>query len=260
MAENRRKRRTFLSVQHKNAIAEELNRGMSVKYLARQYGVSRDVIHNICRENEHLKGLGKRGCHSSKHKNRRRSSNEEVEDRLYKWIQDQKAVGKELTDPLIQEKAIELCGEQEGSSLTGDKGWLAEFKSRYNVGAVRVRRAETSTREETEERLTDVSKENYDEEEVDEYGIYDEAPARRFDENESIRENEQEEEINEEIQEGEEDEDEATEADKSQLSLTTRKKTDLNMLNEIIKKYAHNNQAVLIMGEAIINILYNNMA
>lgn len=255
MADNRRKRRTFLSVQHKNAIVEELNRGISVKYLARQYGVSRDIIHSICRENEHLRGLGKRRGHSSKHKNRR-SSNEEVEDRLYTWIQDQQAIGKELTDPLIQEKVIELCGEQEGSSLTGDKGWLAEFKSRYKVGAVRERRAETTSREEIEERITDVSNENYDEEEVDEYGIYDEDPVRRFDEDDGIPENEQEEERNEEE---EDDENEATEADKSQLSFVTRKKADLNMLREIIKRYAYNNEAVLIMGEAIISILYNYM-
>ncbi|XP_068986671.1 jerky protein homolog-like, partial [Bombus flavifrons] len=268
MAESRKKRRTFLSVQHKNAIVEELNKGISVKYLARQYGVSRDVIHSICRENEHLTGLGKRGGHSSKHKSRRRSSNEVVEDRLYRWIQNQQAVGKELTDPLIQEKAIELCGEQEGSSLTGDKGWLAEFKIRYKVGPVRVRRTETTTREETEERLTDVSNENYNEEEIDEYGIYDEDPVRRLDEDESIRENEQEEDINDETREEEdindetreeEDENEAAEADKSQLSLIARRRTDLNMLREIIKKYAYNNQAVLIMGEAIINILHNNI-
>lgn len=260
MSENRRKRRTFLSVQHKNEIVEELKRGMSVKYLARQYGVSRDVIHSICRENEHLIRLRKRRGHSSKHKNRRRSLNEEVEDCLYAWILDQQAIGAELTDPLIQEKAIELYGEQEGSSLTGDKRWLAEFKSRYKVGAVRVRRAETASREEIEERIRDVSNENYNEEEVDEYDIYDEDPVGRFDDDEGIPENEQEEEISEEINEGEEDENEAAETDKSELSLITRKKTDLNLLREIIRKYAHNNRAVLVMGEAIINILYNDMA
>lgn len=254
MAESRKKRRTFLSVQHKNAIVEELNKGMSVKYLARQYGVSRDVIHSICRENEHLTGLRKRG-HLSKHKSRKRSSNEIVEDRLYAWIQDQQAVGNDLTDPLIQEKAIELCGEQEGSSLIGDKGWLAEFKIRYKVDPVRVRRTERARREETEERITDVSEENYNEEEIDEY---DEDSVRRLDEDESIRENEQEEDTSEETRE-EEDENEATEADKSQLSLTTRKRTDLNMVREIIQKYANNNQALLILGEAIINILHNDL-
>ena len=229
-----------------------------MEYLARQYGVSRD-IHNIRHESERSTGFGKREGHPSKHKNRRRSSNEEMKDRLYTWTQDQHAVGNQLTDPLIQEKAIELCGGQEGTSFVENKGWLADFKSRYKVGAMRIRRAETTTREEIEERITDVSNEYDDEENVDIYSIYDEDPVKTVNKDENITEDEQEDEINEEIREAEEDENEAAEADKSQLSMVTKKKTDLNMLREIIKIHAYNNQAVLIMREAIISILHNNM-
>ena len=259
MAESRKIRRTFLSVQHKKAISEELNKGMSVKYLARQYGVSRDIIHNIRHENERSTGFGKRGGHPSKHKNRRRCSNEETEDRLYTWIQDQYAMGNQLTDPLIQEKAVELFGEQEGTSFVESKEWLADFKSRYKIDVVRIHRAESSIAEEPEEEITDVSNEYDDEEDVDVYGVYDEDPVRMVNEDENITDDEQEDEIDEEEREAEEDEDEATEADKSQLSMIAKKKSDLNILREIIKTYAYNNQAVLIMGEAIINILRSSM-
>jgi hypothetical protein len=51
---------------------------------------------------------------------------------------------------------------------------------------------------------------------------------------------------------------EAAKAKKSEFSLIEKKMADLSMLQEIIKTYTNNNQAVLIMGEAMTRILENN--
>lgn len=256
MAESRTRKRTFLSVQHKTAIIEDLKKGFSIKYLTRQYGVSRrDIIH-IRRESERLKASRKRRSHLSKHKNRR-SLNQEIADRLNTWVQDQQAVGYQLTDPLIQEEEIELSGEQEGTSRGDNMRQLAKFREQYKVGKIRTRRAETATREEIDKTITDVSDEYDNEEELDEHNIANEDSVETFNEEENIAQDEQEEERN--IDEGGEKESEAPESYKSQSSLIDEKNADLNMLRDIIKKYAYNNQAVLIMGEAIINILQNNI-
>jgi hypothetical protein len=272
MADNRPIRRTFLSVQHRAAITEELSKGISAKHLARQYGVSREDIVRIRRENERSE---KRRNNSSKRKARRRSSVQEMEDRLYAWIQDQQAIGFQLTDPLIQAKAIELSSEQEDTSVIENKEWLAEFKRRYKIGTGRIRREETCTRKGIEEEIiTDVSNETIDNEnEVDgcridqcridecrivKCRIVDADSVEPLKEEGNIEEDEQEVEIYINDEE-EEDEHEATEVSKTQLSLTGKENNDINIFREILRKYACNNEAVLIMGEALVTIMEKNM-
>jgi hypothetical protein len=267
MADNRPIRRTFLSVQHRAAITEELKRGIPAKHLARQYGVSREDIVRIRRENE--RSENKRN-NSSKRKTRRRSSIQEMEDRLYAWIQDQQAIGFRLTDPLIQAKAIALSSEQEDTSVIENKEWLAEFKKRYKIGTVRNRRGGTCAREGIEEEIiTDVSNETIDNEnEVDrcridecrivECRVVDADSVEPLNEKGNIEQEEQEVEIY--INEEEEDDEyEATEVSQSQLSLTGKENNDINTFREILRKYAYNNEAVLIMGEALVTIMEKNM-
>ncbi|XP_017790869.1 PREDICTED: jerky protein homolog-like [Habropoda laboriosa] len=144
MAENPSKKRVFLSVQQKMTIAEKLEKGASAKLLSRQYGVSQDVIHRIRRECSLLLSFGNRGGHVLQHKNRRRSSNEDLENRLYRWYLEQRAMGNPLTDLLLQEKAIELFSEYGSTSFAGSRGWLRNFKKRYTIHPVRAHEEKAS--------------------------------------------------------------------------------------------------------------------
>lgn len=241
-----KRKTTILSEQQKAAITEQLNRGISVKYLARQYEVSRDEIVSIHQENKHLIGPGNRGGNSLKRKARRRCSIPETEDHLYKWIKQQQVMGFQLTDPLIVQKAIELCGAEERIPIFQSKEWLVEFKRRYKIGVLWDHRGETFTREDIEEIIADVFNEHDNEEE-----------AEMFNEAENIAQGEQEKETYVNKEGG--DDHGVTDMQKSQLSSTERKNNDLNILREIIRKYACNNEAVLIMGEALVTILERNI-
>lgn len=74
-------------------------------------------------------------------KNRRRSSNENIKNRLYMWFLQQQATGNPLTDLLLQEKAMEICGQHGSTSFAASRGWLRNFKKRY---AIRFREKKVS--------------------------------------------------------------------------------------------------------------------
>ncbi|XP_029055241.2 tigger transposable element-derived protein 2-like [Osmia bicornis bicornis] len=133
MAEIQKKKRVFLSVEQKMQIAEQLQKGMTVKALSREYGVSPDVIHRIRRECTLLSAFGTRGGHVLQHKNRRRSSVEDLEERLYTWFVQQRVMGNPITDLLLLEKAREMLAAHGGTSYAGSKGWLWRFKQRYAI-------------------------------------------------------------------------------------------------------------------------------
>nr|XP_034194584.1 tigger transposable element-derived protein 2-like [Osmia lignaria] len=133
MAEIQKKKRVFLSVEQKMQIAEQLQKEITVKALSREYGVSQDVIHRICRECRLLYVFGTRGGHVLQHKNRRGSSIEDLEERLDTWFVQQRAVGNPITDLLLLEKAREILAVHGGTSYAGSRGWLWKFKQRYEI-------------------------------------------------------------------------------------------------------------------------------
>jgi predicted DNA-binding protein YlxM (UPF0122 family) len=137
MNQNKRKRKTFLTVQQKMTILDELNKGVSLKRFARKYKVSVYIIYGIRRQAYDLSNFGKRGGHLLQRKNRRRSPYEEIKNRLYSWIQDQQATGNPLYDRLIQKKALEFSKERGSTSFLGSKGWLFKFKNRYGIDPCR---------------------------------------------------------------------------------------------------------------------------
>lgn len=49
------------------------------------------------------------------------------------WFLQQQATGNPLTDLLLQEKAMEICGQHGSTSFTASRGWLRNFKKRYAI-------------------------------------------------------------------------------------------------------------------------------
>nr|XP_034189857.1 jerky protein homolog-like [Osmia lignaria] len=172
MAEIQKKKRIFLSVGQKMKIVEELQRGITVKALSREYGVSHDVIHRIRRECRFLSSFGMRGGHILQHKNRRKSSNEDLENRLYTWFLQQRAMGNPITNLLLLKKAREICNEYGGTSHAGSRGWLWNFKHRYAIRLPHARDEKANTDEHSAQTFIKTFNERIQEEDINVNLIY----------------------------------------------------------------------------------------
>ncbi|XP_046142180.1 jerky protein homolog-like [Osmia bicornis bicornis] len=166
MAEIQKKKRVFLSVEQKMQIAEELQKGITVKALCREYGVSQDVILRIRRDCRLLSSFGTRGGRVLQHKNRRRSSIEDLEEGLYAWFVQQRAMGNPITDLLLLEKAREILDVQGGTSYAGSRGWLWKFKQRYAIHSAHAHGEKASADEDGARNFIKIFNEKIEEEDL----------------------------------------------------------------------------------------------
>nr|XP_012152158.1 PREDICTED: jerky protein homolog-like [Megachile rotundata] len=172
MAENENKSRVFLSITQKMNIAEELEKGLSVKTLSGRYGVSRDVIYRIRRDYHKLSNFAIRGGRVLKHKNRRTSSNEDLENKLYTWFLEQRAMGNPINDFLLQEKGNQLLNEVASTSFAGSRGWIQKFKKRYGIKLAWAHGEQGSADAESAEEFITSFVNRLEEEDIDANRIY----------------------------------------------------------------------------------------
>jgi hypothetical protein len=279
MRGNQRKKRTYLTVQQKLTILDELKKGVPVKVLAHQYKVSDRALYRLRSQGSDFVKFGKRGGHLKQHKTRKRSWNDELENRLYSWIQDQQATGNPLSDILIQEKALEFSEGQASTSSFGSIEWYEGFIHRYGIDESQIRKELTTAKRrrlaegETAASAADISTESFKAEDIDiedtilEWNADVESFVGTHIHNIKIEtvtggvitEGDTSTEI---LTEGNIDvggsigtHSQNIKIEREELSLIEKKRADLIRFQEIIRKYANNNQAVLIMGEALTRIL-----
>lgn len=231
MTEIQKKKRVFLSVEQKMKIVDELQKGITAKVLSQEYGVSHDVIHRIRRECRSLTTFGIRGGHVLQHKNRRRSSNEELENRLYFWFLQQRAMENPITNSLLLKKAREICNEFGGTSHAGSRGWLWNFKHRYAIRLDHAHSEKEIINEKDDGMAMETGEDGNEKEEAEE-------------EEEKEDEKEEKHDVTEPIQ-------------KTEAIILEKKKKDLIALENIIKEYANNNRATIMIGETLKKILAN---
>nr|XP_012151833.1 PREDICTED: tigger transposable element-derived protein 7-like [Megachile rotundata] len=167
MAEKQNKKRVFLPVSKKIKIMKELEEGVSLQTLCNKYAVSRDVIYRIRRECGQLKHFGIRRGHNE---NRRTSSNEDLENRLYTWFQ--RPMVNPVTDLLLQEKVNALFQEHGSTSFAGSRGWLHKFKNRYEIRVARVHGEQASADTESAQQFTQTFTKRMKEDNIDLCTIY----------------------------------------------------------------------------------------
>lgn len=106
-------------VKQKIIIAEKLQTGTSMKLLCREYGISQDVIHRIRREYKLLSNFGNRGeQYILQYKKK-------IEWGYWKsfiYVVLTATTENPLTDLLLQEKAMKICGQHESTSFAANWG------------------------------------------------------------------------------------------------------------------------------------------
>lgn len=235
---NQNKKKMFLSIQHKMTI--ETNASMKMSH---EYGISQDMAH---REYNLLSNFGNRGEHMMQYKNRKGFLNDDVENCLYTLFLQQQAVGNPLTNSLQQEKVMKICGGY--GYFFGSRGCLRIFKKRsYRKKANENKAAKKfvnnltincNVKEDKKKRIEEEQRK------TDEENIEFEKKLKKGRMHEKERRYE--------VAEGQL-------IENSKLSFVEKKKGDLNTLEQIIKKYANDDQTVIVMGETIRRILENKI-
>ncbi|XP_043251114.1 jerky protein homolog-like [Colletes gigas] len=121
-----------ISIQQKLDILHKLNSGVSVVKVACEYCLHPTTVRRIRRNGLTVHGPG--GESDQIQKKKLRESIEELEIYLHAWLVERKALGKPITDPLLQEQARHVAGQfVEGNEFEASNEWLAKFKNRYYI-------------------------------------------------------------------------------------------------------------------------------
>lgn len=244
MMKNQNRKKVFFSIQHKM-----IETNASVK-MSHEYGISQDMTHG---EYDLLSNFGSRGEYIMQYKSRKGSLNENMENCLYTWLLQQQAIGNPLTNSSKQEKAMKICG----GLLFGSRGSLRIFKKRYMTQSHRQKANENKAAKTFVNNSTINSKA-----EEDKKGFIGEKQRKTEEENLKFEKELKKERMHEKEMRYEEMRYEVAEEqliENSKLSFVEKKKGDLNALEQIIKKYANDDQTVIIMGETIRRILENKI-
>ncbi|XP_043258386.1 jerky protein homolog-like [Colletes gigas] len=133
MLAGRKKSRVCLSLQQRLDILRQLNDGVSMTQLATEYKISDSTIRRI--KKQELQIHSRLQTPRDKDKKRfRKPPLKELEDRLFEWYQEQKAIDDGVTNIMLQEKAVELNKEFGGPpTFHASQGWVWRFKQRRSI-------------------------------------------------------------------------------------------------------------------------------
>ncbi|XP_031775596.1 uncharacterized protein LOC116415240 [Apis florea] len=236
MMRNQNKRKVFQSIQDKMTIETSASMKMS-----HEYGISRDMIRG---EYDFLSNFGNRGEHMQ-YKNRKGLLNEDVEKCLHTW--QQQTVGNPLTNSSQQEKAIKICDGYGSTLFFGSRNWLRIIKNRYMAQSYRQKANEDKAARIFVNNSTTVNSKE-EEEKIEEEQRKIDAEYMEFEK--KLKKERM-------LQEGKKRKYEEQLIQNSKLNFIEKKKGDLNTLEQIIKKYADDDETVIIMGKTIRRILEN---
>ncbi|XP_043258432.1 jerky protein homolog-like [Colletes gigas] len=127
------KSRVYLSLKQRLDILRQLEDGVSMTQLAKEYEISDATIRRIRSQADQIR----KQSQTPGIKDRKKFSKpklEKLDASLHAWYQDQRVLDDCITDAILKEKAIELNKELGGpSTFTASKGWIWRFKHRHGI-------------------------------------------------------------------------------------------------------------------------------
>ncbi|XP_076169774.1 uncharacterized protein LOC143147920 [Ptiloglossa arizonensis] len=137
MEGNMMNKKTALTIQQKLDIVRKLDSGTTVSQITREYSIHSTTVRRIQRNTLTLHRLGNQGALTRTKKKLRRPQNEELENQLYKWFIERKALGDPVSDRLLQKQAQKMSRHFAGTKgFKASMGWLAKFKIRHDIRLV----------------------------------------------------------------------------------------------------------------------------
>nr|XP_031844871.1 tigger transposable element-derived protein 2-like [Nomia melanderi] len=121
-----------LSLQQRLEVLRKLEYAVPISQLATEYGVSVATIHRIKKNGVQLQQNSETS--GKIRKRMRKPVLHELDDRLYAWYLQQRAVCDRVTDAQFHKRALELNKQFAGpSTFTANKGWIWRFKKRHGI-------------------------------------------------------------------------------------------------------------------------------
>ena len=127
------KTRVVLSLQQRLEVLQKIGDGVSLKQLCKDYGISLTTIYRLKSSSAQIHQRADT-WNDQKRKVSRSSATPEIENRLYTWFLERRALDDRISDAILMEKAKQLHEEYGGpSAFACSKGWLWRFKNRHGI-------------------------------------------------------------------------------------------------------------------------------
>lgn len=137
MEDGHTKKYRRISLVDKLKIIERIKNGEKQSIVANEYGVSNSAISHIMKIKDKVVEYTNLLEEYSGNKGKTRvcrQENSELEKLLYKWFEEQRALGNPVTGPLIQKTAMEINQQIGGiDNFKASSGWLQKFKMRHGI-------------------------------------------------------------------------------------------------------------------------------
>ncbi|XP_076301090.1 uncharacterized protein LOC143219133 [Lasioglossum baleicum] len=128
--------RVALTINQRMEILKDLEI-FSIRDIAKKYKVHHSTIWRIQRNATRITDFANKGNLDKQRKVTRRPLYEELEERLYVWFVEMKAIGAAISDAILIQKANEFKTEYPVcSDFKASRGWIAKFKQRHQIRLV----------------------------------------------------------------------------------------------------------------------------
>jgi hypothetical protein len=127
------KKRIELPLRKKIAVIKASESGRSQRDLAKDFGIGKTQVGNILKRRRELEEAFERNEPLSKRRCSYTSSNDELNDKIWRWFSLARSQSIPVSGPMIQEKAREFAKKLGKTDFKASNGWLESFKKRHNI-------------------------------------------------------------------------------------------------------------------------------
>ncbi|KFD66259.1 hypothetical protein M514_09446 [Trichuris suis] len=185
-----KRKRVVHTLKDKREIIETLRKGVPGRSSAEKYGVGASTICDIKKKSENILGFSKDLAEAERNLERKvmkKAPNEEVDQAVYVWFMQKRAMGQPISGPLLCEKALHFNARLGGnSSFRASTGWLHKFKRRHGIPEIETHGEKMPADESSASTFNDELKryldQGYEEEFIynaDETGLQRKVPLKR---------------------------------------------------------------------------------
>lgn len=132
-----KRKRVVLSITDKVKIIEQLNKGVSNKFLVETYNVGTLTISDLKKNSSAILKFASNlqfEDGSPSRKNMKTAENKELEQAMFKWFLQQRSIGNPLSGPILCENAKIFAEKIDNlSEFKASDGWLRNFKARHGI-------------------------------------------------------------------------------------------------------------------------------
>ena len=126
----------ILTPEQRIDVLEKHDKGQSCRAIAAQLNVGKTQIQSIIKDKDNLLKMWKTGSCSadSKFFKNRKTTYDEIDNRMWDWFCQARAKNIPITGPLLQQEALMLSVKLgDCDNFTASNGWLQSFLKRHNI-------------------------------------------------------------------------------------------------------------------------------